>query len=169
MEGTADLTTLLVAIAQLDHDSAVTLLTSTPSLATAALSRSDEFFLELRFAQTYEGDTALHAAAFSHDAEIARELIARSADLRARNRRGAEPLSTAGRCRASPPKRQGFDRPRPRPPNHRARRHGLCRGKGRTTHHHGTARSERRMRDGLTLICSHPTGTGSNPSQNLKF
>jgi ankyrin repeat protein len=43
----------------------------------------------------YEGDTALHAASFSHDAEFARVLLARGADVRARNRRGAEPLHSA--------------------------------------------------------------------------
>jgi hypothetical protein len=95
MIGTNDLTTLLVAIANIDHDSAVSLLTATPSLATAGLARSDEFFLVVRFAQIYEGDTGLHAAGFSYDSEMARELIARGADLRARNRRGAEPLHAA--------------------------------------------------------------------------
>jgi Ankyrin repeats (many copies)/Ankyrin repeat len=95
MEDTTDLMTLLVAIANTDHDSAVSLLTATPSLAMAGLARSDEFFLGERLVQIYEGDTALHAAGFSYDAEMARELIARGADLRARNRRGAEPLHAA--------------------------------------------------------------------------
>jgi hypothetical protein len=95
MAGTTDLTTLLVAIANIDHDSAVSLLTATPSLATAGLARPDEFFLGVRFAQIYEGDTALHAAGFSYDSEMARELIARGAGVRARNRRGGEPLHAA--------------------------------------------------------------------------
>ena len=95
MVDTTDLTKLLVAIANIDHDSAVRLLTSTPSLATAGLARPDEFFLAVRFAQIYEADTALHAAGFSYDSEMARELIARGANLRARNRRGAEPLHAA--------------------------------------------------------------------------
>src|SRR5579871_629562 len=42
-----------------------------------------------------EGDTALHAAGFSYDAEMAQDLIARGAGIRARNRRGAEPLHAA--------------------------------------------------------------------------
>jgi ankyrin repeat protein len=48
-----------------------------------------------RRAQVYEGDTALHAAAFSYDVDIARELVTRGADVQARNRRGAEPLHAA--------------------------------------------------------------------------
>ena len=71
------------------------LLDEDPSLVTAGVARSDEFFLAERFAQVYEGDTALHAAAFSYDVEMARTLVARGADVRARNRRGAEPLHAA--------------------------------------------------------------------------
>ena len=71
------------------------LLDATPSLVTAGVARRDEFFLAERRAQVYEGDTALHAAAFSYDAEMARELVTRGADVRARNRRGAEPLHAA--------------------------------------------------------------------------
>jgi hypothetical protein len=90
-----DLRRLLVAIANLDHKAAVDLLNTTPSLATARLARRDEFFLAERLAQVYEGDTALHAAGFSYDPEMARDLITRGADIRARNRRGAEPLHAA--------------------------------------------------------------------------
>jgi Ankyrin repeats (many copies) len=86
---------LLVLIAAGDHHDAEVLLTATPSLVTARLARSDEFFLAQGRAQVYEGETALHAASFSHDAEMARRLIARGADVRARNRRGAEPLHAA--------------------------------------------------------------------------
>ena len=43
----------------------------------------------------YEGDTALHMAAAAYQTFIAEELIARGADVRARNRRGAEPLHYA--------------------------------------------------------------------------
>ena len=93
---TADLTRLLVAIAKLDHKAAVDLLKATPSLATARLARRDEFFLAERAAQVYEGDTALHAAAFSYDRQMARDLITRGAGIRARNRRGAEPIHAAG-------------------------------------------------------------------------
>ena len=95
MAGTTDLTRLLVAIAKLDHKAAVDLLNATPSLATAGLARRDEFFLAERLAQVYQGDTALHAAGFSYDPDMARELITRGADIRARNRRGAQPLHAA--------------------------------------------------------------------------
>ncbi len=95
MAGAIDLTTLLVAIADQDHKAAVDLLSAAPSLATARLARRDEFFLTERLAQVYEGDTALHAAGFSYDSERARDLITRGADIRARNRRGAEPLHAA--------------------------------------------------------------------------
>lgn len=92
---TTDLTRLLVAIANLDHKAAMDLLNATPSLATARLARREEFFVAERLAQVYEGDTALHAAGFSYDPEMARDLITRGADIRARNRRGAEPLHAA--------------------------------------------------------------------------
>jgi hypothetical protein len=95
MADTAALTRLLVAIANLDHKVAIDLLDTTPSLATARLARSDEFFLAGRLAQVYEGDTALHAAGFSYDREMAQDLITRGADIRARNRRDAEPLHAA--------------------------------------------------------------------------
>jgi hypothetical protein len=93
--GTVDLKRLLVAVANLDHKAAVDLLNATPALATARLARRDEFFLAECLAQVYEGDTALHAAGFSYDPEMARDLITRGADIRARNRRGAEPLHAA--------------------------------------------------------------------------
>ena len=95
MAGTQGLTSLLIAIAKSDHKAAMALLDATPSLATAGLARRDEFFLAERLVQVYEGDTALHAAGFSYDREMARDLIARGADIRAGNRRGAEPLHAA--------------------------------------------------------------------------
>jgi ankyrin repeat protein len=93
--GAVPLTRLLVAIANLDHKAAMDLLDATPSLATAGLARRDEFFLAERLAQVYEGDTALHAAGFTYDPEMAQDLITRGAGIRARNRRGAEPLHAA--------------------------------------------------------------------------
>jgi hypothetical protein len=94
-ESTTKLVTLLLSIANLDHAAALSILDAVPSLATATMARGDEFFLAERIAQVYEGDTALHGAAFSYDAEMAQELIARGADVRARNRRQAEPLHAA--------------------------------------------------------------------------
>ena len=95
MTGEADVVALLRAIANRDHDAALALLAAAPSLSTASMARRDECFLAERFAQVYEGDTALHAAAFSYDPAMARALLARGADIRARNRRGAEPLHAA--------------------------------------------------------------------------
>ena len=43
----------------------------------------------------YGGDTALHIAAAAYRRELAELLVARGADVRARNRRGAEPLHYA--------------------------------------------------------------------------
>jgi ankyrin repeat protein len=43
----------------------------------------------------YAGDTALHIAAAAHQVALVRKLIAHGADVRARNRRGAEPLHYA--------------------------------------------------------------------------
>jgi hypothetical protein len=91
----SDLTRLLEAIAVSDRRTVLKLLDATPALVTAGLPRNDEQFLEARRAQVYEGDTALHAAAFSYDSVLARELVTRGAEIRARNRRGAEPLHAA--------------------------------------------------------------------------
>jgi hypothetical protein len=95
VDNTTGLKSLLLAIAQLDHATAADLLAVTPSLATAALTRREEFFLPERLAQVYGGDTALHAAAFSYDPEMARRLVTAGADIHAKNRRGAEPLHAA--------------------------------------------------------------------------
>jgi ankyrin repeat protein len=64
-------------------------------LVAAGVARRDEFFIADCRAQVFEGDTALHAAAFAYEVEVARDLVARGADIRARNRRGAEPLHAA--------------------------------------------------------------------------
>ena len=66
-----------------------------PALSVARLPRRDESFIAECHAHVYEGDTALHAAAFAYDAAIARTLVEHGADVRARNRRGAEPLHAA--------------------------------------------------------------------------
>jgi len=85
----------LVAIAAGDHSLVTASLDAAPALATARLGRRDEFFIAECRTQVYEGDTALHAAAFAYDVGLARDLVARGADVRARNRRGAEPLHAA--------------------------------------------------------------------------
>lgn len=90
-----DIAGLLTAVAAGDRPLVRASLDAAPSLVTARLARRDEFFLAGCQAQVYEGDTALHAAAFAYDVEIARDLVGRGAAVRARNRRGAEPLHAA--------------------------------------------------------------------------
>ncbi|MCU1398701.1 MAG: ankyrin repeat protein [Acidimicrobiales bacterium] len=90
-----DVRSLIVAIGSGDRGLALRLLEASKELASAALARSDEFFLEDCLAQLYAGDTALHAAAFAYDTELAHRLVELGADVRARNRRGAEPLHAA--------------------------------------------------------------------------
>jgi hypothetical protein len=72
-----------------------------PDLARAALdggatrAAPDECYFPDHGIHVYAGDTALHAAAFAYDEPTARALVAAGADVRARNRRGAEPLHSA--------------------------------------------------------------------------
>ena len=61
----------------------------------ASRENPDRYFLVAIRHYLYRGDTALHAAAAAHNQEVAEYLIARQAAVRARNRRGAEPLHYA--------------------------------------------------------------------------
>ena len=72
-----------------------------PDLATAAAgdgaTRSDSasfFFAEIKH-YLYQGDTALHMAAAAFARPVAEQLVAHGADVRAANRRGAQPLHYA--------------------------------------------------------------------------
>ena len=76
MANKSELPRLLMAIAAGDDSLTYSLLNSVPSLATAQLARSDEFFIAHCHAQIYEGDTALHAAAFAYASAIARRATA---------------------------------------------------------------------------------------------
>ena len=77
------------------------LLDGAPSLAVQSLeagaSREDPvpYFLVPLHHYAYAGDTALHIAAAAHDRALAESLVGRGAMVRARNRRGAEPLHYA--------------------------------------------------------------------------
>lgn len=77
------------------------MLTASPSLAKASLvagaTRQDavNFYFEEISHYLYAGDTALHAAAAGYRVASARELLKYGANVRARNRRGAEPLHYA--------------------------------------------------------------------------
>ena len=54
-----------------------------------------QYFLTGIHHYVYSGDTALHIAAASHRRQLAASLVTRGAEVRARNRRGAEPLHYA--------------------------------------------------------------------------
>jgi ankyrin repeat protein len=89
------------AIVAGDGVTAVGLLDASPLLAQARAGQGatrqapkQNFFEQIRH-YMYEGDTALHMAAAAHQTRIVDELIARGADIRAKNRRGAEPLHYA--------------------------------------------------------------------------
>jgi hypothetical protein len=94
---------LMRAISSGDGGTASRRLAATPVLAVTQLaagatrSASEEFFLGECGAYMYAGHTALHVAAAAYDTAFARELVAAGADVRARNRRGAEPLHEAVR------------------------------------------------------------------------
>lgn len=96
-----DLLAFMRAIADGDRGNARRLLATTPALATERLitggtrATSEEFFLSQVHMQLYKGDTALHVAAAAYDSAFAVELVTAGADVRARNRRGAEPIHAA--------------------------------------------------------------------------
>jgi hypothetical protein len=77
------------------------LISESPELATAyfqdgaARQKSREYFLPGIGRYILTGDTALHFAAAAYRTEIARILIDAGADVRTKNRHGAEPLHAA--------------------------------------------------------------------------
>jgi Ankyrin repeats (many copies)/Ankyrin repeat len=95
MGGAPDLLMLMRAVGSGDRRGVLALLTAQPGLVLGRLERDEEFFFAECHAQVYAGDTALHVAAFAHDAILVSDLVAHGADVRARNRRGAEPLHAA--------------------------------------------------------------------------
>jgi hypothetical protein len=76
-------------------------LAASPDLARTSLKEgatrraAKQYYLEEIGHYVYTGDSALHVAAAAYRHEIARRLLAAGADIRARNRRGAEPLHYA--------------------------------------------------------------------------
>jgi hypothetical protein len=92
---------LFAAIASGDDVRATRMLDQTSRLATQPLrvgaSRHDPhpFFLIPIRHYVYTGDTALHVGAAAHHRGLAETLVARGAAVRARNRRGAQPLHYA--------------------------------------------------------------------------
>jgi ankyrin repeat protein len=97
----SSLMTLIRAIASRDTLGALRLIEASPELArqdvvvgaTRHLA-TDFYFKEIEH-YVYGGDTALHIAAAAYALETAKVLLARGANVRARNRRGAEPLHYA--------------------------------------------------------------------------
>ena len=97
----AALMELMRAIASGDGQTAELHVRTDPGLALQPLrggasrqSPHDYFFAEWG-SYVYAGDTALHVAAFCYDTSVARSLVHARADVRAKNRRGAEPLHAA--------------------------------------------------------------------------
>ena len=84
-----------------DVPASLAILAASPALALdCAASGADRANAEASFFTAishyvYAGDTALHMAAASGQVRIVADLIAKGADVRARNRRGAEPLHYA--------------------------------------------------------------------------
>jgi hypothetical protein len=84
-----------------DAATASRLLSASPDLTSACLEEgatrqdSERYFLDEIKHYLYAGDTALHVAAAAYQHEVARKLIEAGANVRARNRRGAEPLHYA--------------------------------------------------------------------------
>lgn len=97
----AELMGLFRVIARGDERGALRILEETPGLARAASSggatrqESISYFLEAIAHHVYGGDTALHIAAAAYAAETVSRLVSIGADVRARNRRGSEPLHYA--------------------------------------------------------------------------
>jgi len=92
---------LFAAIASRDFVGVTRMLEQSPRLAVhprrIGATREDPrpyFLVPIRH-YVYAGDTALHVAAAAHHRGIAESLVARGAAVRARNRRGAEPLHYA--------------------------------------------------------------------------
>ena len=99
--GEAALRSLIDAIADSATARVLDLLAADPGLAKVRVeggaTRTDAVANYLRAIShyIYAGDTALHVAAAAYQAKVAERLIGLGADVRARNRRGAEPLHYA--------------------------------------------------------------------------
>jgi ankyrin repeat protein len=97
----AALRALFKAIASGDQVGVTGMLDQTPALAALSLrvgaSRQDPspYFLLPIHHYVYAGDTGLHVAAAAHQRGVAESLVGHGAEVRARNRRGAEPLHYA--------------------------------------------------------------------------
>ncbi|MEN3338406.1 MAG: uncharacterized protein V7647_2082 [Acidobacteriota bacterium] len=99
-------------IAGRPHDEVARVLEANPALATTAARTgatrltAREFFLTDIRHYFYGGDTALHIAAAASRRAVAELLVRHGADVRAKNRRGAEPLHYAADANCSNPTAQ---------------------------------------------------------------
>jgi ankyrin repeat protein len=99
--GDSGLMALIRAIVVDDLAAALRVLAASPALVTARAvdgatrQAAKDYYLDEIGHYVYAGDTALHIAAAGYRLEIVRRLIAMGGDVRARNRRGAEPLHYA--------------------------------------------------------------------------
>jgi hypothetical protein len=97
----AALQTLLRAVVSRDRPIVSWLLAESPASAWLAITvgatreAAEAYLFKEINHYAYAGDTALHFAAAAYQRDIAEELVARGADVSARNRRGAEPLHYA--------------------------------------------------------------------------
>jgi hypothetical protein len=95
------LISLVRAIVTNDSAAACRLLAAAPTLANAHFAQgatrqaANAYYLREIDHYVYAGDTALHIAAAAYQRKITRKLVTMGADVRARNRRGAEPLHYA--------------------------------------------------------------------------
>jgi len=101
----------LRVIASSDDAEIGRMLESSPALAVATVhvgatpQDPDSYWFEEIGHHVYAGDTGLHVAAAAYRPAAAKSLIARGADVGARNRRGAEPLHYAADGNAAGAKR----------------------------------------------------------------
>ena len=97
----AALLALFRAIASRDDREVARRLDASGDLATrpihigATRDYAKTYFLTAIHHYVYSGDTALHISAAAYQRELAESLVTRGADVRPRNRRGAEPLHYA--------------------------------------------------------------------------
>jgi ankyrin repeat protein len=92
---------LFRAIAARDDRDVTRRLSASPQLAIrpihigATRNQAKSYFLTPIHHYVYSGDTALHVSAATHHRQLAETLVSSGADVRACNRRGAEPLHYA--------------------------------------------------------------------------
>jgi Ankyrin repeats (many copies) len=98
---TASLMDLMRAIVANDAETVLRILATSPDLVSTPLTEgatrqgAKDYWLPEIGHYAYKGDTALHVAAAAYRHGTARMLIDAGANVRARNRRGAEPLHYA--------------------------------------------------------------------------